>query len=161
MITVITANPRVGSRTNQLATSVGYLLAERLGEAEPRIVDLAALGHRLLIADDDTRRGGLAAIEAANVLVVATPTYKGTYTGILKVLLDALPHNALAGKTAIPLVTAGSDTQATLAAGRLSELLDELGATVHAPALAIAETGLADLDALAATWADALAAAQV
>lgn len=157
MIVVVNGNPRPGSRTGKLAEAVGRGLAERQGEAEPHLVDLAALGYRLLVPGDVARKISQTAIESATVLVVATPTYKGTYTGILKVMFDALPHNALAGKTAIPLVTAGTDTQATLAAGRLVELLTELGADVHLPALTAAETGLADIDELAASWTTAVA----
>ena len=157
MITVINGNPRIDSRTGRLAVSFGRALAVRLDEAEPQVADLATLGYRLLVAGDITRKMALTAIEQASTLVVATPTYKGSYTGILKVLLDALPHNGLAGKTAIPLVTAGTPDQAELAARRLSELLSELGAAVHAPAFAIVESTLDDLDALAADLTDQVA----
>jgi FMN reductase len=153
MITVINGNPRIDSRTGRLAVALGRALATRLDAAEPQVADLASLGYRLLVAGDVARKLSLAAIESADVLVVATPTYKGSYTGILKVLLDALPHNGLVGKTAVPLVTAGTQEQADLAARRLSELLAELGATVSVPALAIAESTLDDLDALAADLA--------
>jgi FMN reductase len=157
MITVINGNPRVGSRTGRLAVSFGNALAAHLDAPAPQVADLATLGYRLLVAGDITRRLALSAIETADVLVVATPTYKGSYTGILKVLLDALPHDGLAGKTAIPLVTAGTQAQADLAVRRLSELLSELGATVQAPAFAIVDSTLGDLDALGADLAIAAA----
>jgi FMN reductase len=153
MITIVNGNPRADSRTGRLAEAVGRGIATRLDEADPRAVDIAALGYRLLVAGDVARRLALAALTEADVLVVATPTYKGSYTGILKVLLDALPHAGLADKVAVPLVTAGNAAQADSAASKLVELLTELGATVT-PALIATEAELTDLDELAATLVD-------
>jgi FMN reductase len=151
MITIVNGNPRADSRTGVLATAVARGIAARLDAPEPRVVDIATLGYRLLVAGDVARRLALTAIEEADVLVVATPTYKGSYTGILKVLLDALPHAGLTGKSVIPLVTAGSAEQADRAAGKLVDLLSELGASVITPALAVTEAALTDLDDLAAS----------
>jgi NAD(P)H-dependent FMN reductase len=64
-------------------------------------------------------------IKAAEVLVVATPTYKGSCTGVLKVLLDHLPAQALAGKRPVPVVTAGAAPQAAAAEALLRQLLTE------------------------------------
>jgi len=44
----------------------------------------------------------------ADGLIVATPIYKASYTGLLKAFLDILPQFALAGKAALPLATGGS-----------------------------------------------------
>jgi FMN reductase len=84
--------------------------------------------------------------------VVATPTYKGSYTGVLKVLLDQLPAGALGGVTAVPVVTAGVQPQADAAESFLRHLLTELGATV-APALTATEPELADIAGLAGRYA--------
>ena len=37
-------------------------------------------------------RAALAAIERAHGVVITTPVYKASYTGVLKSLLDLLPH---------------------------------------------------------------------
>ena len=97
----------------------------------------------------------MATLLASDVLVVATPTYKGSYTGVLKVLLDQLPANALAGKRAVPVVTAGVAPQAEAAAALLAQLLRELGADV-APGLPVIESQLPDSTAVAKSYADAL-----
>jgi len=161
MITVINGNPRADSRTGKLANATGLALAARLTQPEPHIVDLAPLGYRLLVAGDVTRRLAIAAVTGADILIVATPTYKGSYTGILKVLLDALPHNGLSSKIAVPLVTAGNAQQAASASDKLIDLLSELGATVVTPALTAIESQL-DSDgngiALAEDFADRLVA---
>jgi FMN reductase len=49
----------------------------------------------------------LAAIAAADAILLATPVYRGTYTGVLKNLLDLLPVEALHGK-AVAIVAMGA-----------------------------------------------------
>jgi FMN reductase len=43
-----------------------------------------------------------------DVLVVASPTYKATYSGLLKAFLDRLATGSLAGKTAVPVLLGGA-----------------------------------------------------
>jgi FMN reductase len=138
MIVVISGNPRPGSRTLRVATEHA---AELVGDdsGPVTVIDVAEIGVRLLRPDGLIEE--LAAIAAADTVVVATPTYKATFTGVLKVLLDALPHRGLAGKTAVPVVTAGTIEQADRAAAALSELLAELGADVQS-ALRVTEAQL-------------------
>ena len=148
-IVVISGNPRAGSRTSTLAAAVGTALG-----GASATVEVGALGTGLLTPGDAATAGALAAIREAEVLVVATPTYKGSYTGMLKVLLDQLPAGALAGKRAVPVVTAGVAPQAAAAAALLSQLLAELGAEV-APALPVVEAELPESAAIAEKYAAA------
>jgi len=146
-IVVVSGNPRPGSRTSVLAAAVG----EALGGAAT-VVEVGALGPGLLTPGDAATAAAVTAIREADVLVVATPTYKGSYTGVLKVLLDQLPAAALAGKRAVPVVTAGVAPQAAAAAALLAQLLGELGAEV-APALPVVEAELVESVALAERYA--------
>ena len=148
-IVVVSGNPRPGSRTSVLASAVG----DALGGAST-VVEVGALGVGLLTPDDVATAAAVTAIREADVLVVATPTYKGSYTGVLKVLLDQLPANALAGKRAVPVVTAGVAQQAAAAASLLSQLLGELGAEVAAP-LPVVEADLPESAAIAEKYAAA------
>ena len=160
-IVVVSGNPRPGSRTSVLAVAVGEALAAEQGgrprAAEqggpaPVVVEVGELGAGLLTPGDERTAAALAELRAADLLVIATPTYKGSYTGVLKVLLDQLPAQALAGKRAVPVVTAGVAPQATAAAELLRQLLTELGADV-APALPVVEADLPDTAAIAAKYA--------
>lgn len=155
-IVVVSGNPRAGSRTHNLAVAVGAALARRRDGAEPVVVEVGELGTGLLVPDDPATAAALERIRGAEVLVVATPTYKGTFTGVLKVLLDRLPGGALAGKTAVPVVTAGIEPQATAALRYLSDLLSELGADV-VPGLAVVEAQLPEAAELAEKYAAAVA----
>lgn len=48
-------------------------------------------------------------VARADGLVIATPVYKASIAGALKVLLDLLPERALAHKVVLPLATGGSN----------------------------------------------------
>ncbi|MEE6262360.1 NADPH-dependent FMN reductase [Plantactinospora sonchi] len=142
-IVVLSGNPRTGSRTRTMAVRVGAEIAQRDGTAAPSVVDLAEYGQRLLVPDDAGVAGGLASVRSARVLVVATPTYKGSYTGLLKVFLDRLPHQGLAGVVAVPVTVGATPQQAAQSERHLRGLLAELGAEVR-PGLAVTESSLAD-----------------
>jgi FMN reductase len=148
-VVVVSGNPRPGSRTSVLARAVGAALG-----GASTVVEVGELGAGLLTPGDSGTAAAVTAIREAEVLVVATPTYKGSYTGVLKVLLDQLPAAALAGKRAVPVVTAGVAPQADAAAALLAQLLGELGADV-APALPVVEAQLSESAAIAEKYAAA------
>ncbi|MEV7629977.1 NAD(P)H-dependent oxidoreductase [Actinoplanes sp. NPDC089786] len=149
---VVSGNPRPGSRTLKLAVAVG----EALSETPVTVIDAGEIGAGLLTPGDEATAAAVEALLEASLLVVATPTYKGSYTGVLKVLLDNLQANALAGKTAVPVLTAGVQPQADAAAGHLTALLTELGATLG-PTVTATEAELGDIPAIAARAAAAAA----
>ncbi|GAA3141620.1 hypothetical protein GCM10020001_075520 [Nonomuraea salmonea] len=107
------------------------------------MIDLSALGPHLLSPGVSTGvEVALELVAEASVLVVASPTYKGTYTGLLKAFLDRLPPQALAGKAALPLLVMGDARHALAVEVHLRPLLVELGATVPTPGLAVVEADL-------------------
>jgi len=156
-IVVVSGNPRPGSRTLTLASAVGAAIASSAGAADPAVVDVGTLGTGLLTPGDAGTADAIRALTEADLLVVATPTYKGSYTGILKLLFDQLPANALAGKRAVPVVTAGIAPQAAAAEALLRQLLVELGADVVEPGLPVVEAQLPESAAVAEKYAAAQA----
>lgn len=69
-------------------------------------VDCAALA-RFDLADAGVERL-LRLVEEAHGVVVATPIYKASFAGVVKLALDILPQFGLAGKAVLPVATAGS-----------------------------------------------------
>jgi FMN reductase len=149
-VVVVDGNPRPGSRTGGLAEEVGRALSEA---ADPVVVHVSELGTDLLAADAPATAEALRLIRGAGLLVVATPTYKGAYTGVLKVLFDHLPSNALEGIEAVTVVTAGIRPQAEAAEGHLRALLTELGTRLTRPGLTVVEKDLSDAAAIAGAFA--------
>jgi FMN reductase len=142
-IVVVSGNPRAGSRTRALAVAVGEELAKRGTASPPTVIDLGDIGSRLLVSDAEEVARSIAAIRGAGLLVIATPTYKGSYTGVLKVFLDYLPHQGLAGVVAAPVTVGATPQQAAASQRHLRGLLAELGAEVR-PGLVVTEAQLAD-----------------
>ncbi|HEX3737046.1 MAG TPA: NAD(P)H-dependent oxidoreductase [Solirubrobacterales bacterium] len=100
---------------------------------EADLLDLGA--HRIGFADgrdpadlDDDTAAVLAALGAADGLVLATPVYRGSMTGSLKNLLDLTPVPALQGKV-VGLVAMGASDHHYLGAERhLRDVLAFFGA---------------------------------
>jgi FMN reductase len=155
-VVVISGHPRPGSRTLQLARAVGERLAGRPEPGQMTVVDLAEIAPALFAPGDRATGEALLDVQDATLLVVATPTYRGSYTGVLKAFLDQLPANALAGVVAVPVVTAEIQTQADAAEAFLARLLRELGADVLDFGLTAIEAELADPIAVADQYTAAI-----
>ena len=74
-------------------------------------------------------------LEAADCLVVASPTFKATYTGLLKLFLDQFGAGELGQVTTFPLMLGGSYTHALAPELTLRPVLVEIGASCPAPSL--------------------------
>ena len=160
-LVVLVGNPRPASRTLTAAVAAARAVASAAGiDGEPEVIDLAALAPRLLhpepaVAVEDA----LETVAGATVLLVASPTYKATYTGLLKVFLDRLPGRALAGTVALPLLVMGAPEHALAVEVHLRPLLVELGATVPTPGLALLESQFDALDSVFDAWAHKIVSA--
>jgi FMN reductase len=158
-LVVIVGNPRPASRTYTAATEAARAVAQA-ADAGPDldVVDLSGLASRLLHPEPSAPvQDAVELVTAADVVLVASPTFKGTYTGLLKVFVDRLPPAALAGKAALPLLLLGAPQHALAVEVHLRPLLVELGATVPTPGLALLESQLDRLDEVVAEWAGKVA----
>ncbi|HEY2672970.1 MAG TPA: NAD(P)H-dependent oxidoreductase [Rugosimonospora sp.] len=153
-IVVLSGDPRPDSRTARLATGVGTSTAQLLGARPPEVIDLAEYGHRLLVPDAAEVIGAVATVRDADLLVISTPAYNGTFTGVLKVFLDRFPAEGLAGRPALSVVVSATPGRAEVAEGYLHALLAEMGATTPGPGLAVAEDQLAQPDVLISAYLD-------
>jgi len=68
-------------------------------------------------------------LAAADLVVVASPTYKATYTGLLKLFLDRFGAGQLTGVT-VPLMLGGGPGHALAPEQGLVALLHHLGGVV-------------------------------
>ena len=95
----------------------------------------------------------------ADILVVGSPVYKASYTGVLKAFCDHIAAGQLSGKLAVPLMMGGSLQHFLALDVHLRPLLVELGATCLTPGLYVVETELEQLDAQLATYVTTVRAA--
>lgn len=131
-ITVVAGNPKPRSRTWDAA----HRLAEGLGRPAATSIDVVDLGPALLGWGDPAVKDAVARVAASDVVVFASPTYKATYTGLLKLFLDQFAGSTgLADVVAVPLQLGAGPEHALSPELHLKPVLVELGATVPAPAL--------------------------
>ena len=138
---IVVGNPKPASRTYLAAFKLVELLT---GSAPEPAVDLAAFGAGLLDWSDAEVNEAVAAVRGLDLLVVASPTYKGAYTGLLKLFLDRIPSDGLAGVVAVPLMLGAGPGHALAPEVHLKPVLAELGAVLPTRALYLLESSYDD-----------------
>jgi FMN reductase len=136
-IAVVTGNPKPGSRTLAAAT----LVAEKIAGGPPDVVvDIVELGAGLLGWGDPAVNAAIESVQKCDVVVVASPTFKSTFTGLLKLFLDQVPTDGLAGVVAVPLMLGAGPGHALAPELFLKPVLVEAGATCPTKALFVLDT---------------------
>jgi FMN reductase len=114
------------SKTRELVDLVTTRTAAHLGAtaATYDLTDLQpALGGASTLDDlDGPTRAIVAAILSADVLVVGSPVYKGSYTGLFKHLFDLIDPAALTGKPVLLTATGGGEKHALVIEHQLRPL---------------------------------------
>jgi len=115
-VVAVSANTQRPSRTLALVEEI----LVRLGAVLPidvTLIELGQIGPKL--AGTVTRselpqdvQDDLNAIETADFLLVATPVYRASYTGLFKHLFDFVHHEALVDVPVLLAATGGSDRHA-------------------------------------------------
>lgn len=129
---VVVGNPKPNSRTRAAAELVARKLT---GSAPEHVIDVVDLGAALLGWGDPKVAEAKEIVKSADLLVVASPTFKATYTGLLKLFLDQFGAGELGQITTFPLMLGGSYAHALAPELTLRPVLVEIGASVPAPSL--------------------------
>lgn len=155
-ITTVVGNPRVGSRTRLAADAVADsidALAQAAGRTvERQMVELAQLMGELFVFPSAEVDAAVGQAIASDVLVVASPTYKASYTGLLKAFFDRFGSNALAGVVAVPMMMGGAPVHFLAVDAHLTPLLQEIGASCPTRGLFVLESELDDLADVVERW---------
>ncbi len=105
-VVAVNGSPSDTSKTHTLAA----LALELAGGGT--LVDVSALDADALVlrGEHPSVRDAIAAIEGAEILVLATPVYRATYSGLLKLVLDQLRSEALRDIAVVLIATGGGPT---------------------------------------------------
>jgi FMN reductase len=123
---IVVGNPKPRSRTYGAAE----LVARSLTGREPDFaLDLADFGAGLLDWSDARVAEAVEQVKAARLVIFASPTFKATYSGLLKLFLDRFPAGSLAGVTAIALQLGGDWRHSLAPEVFLKPVLAEIGAS--------------------------------
>lgn len=129
LVVTVSGSPGAPSRTSQLNDWVAAQLATQGFEvARINVRDLPPADVLHARLDSPALREPLGLIERAQGVVVATPVYKASYTGVLKSFLDLLPQFGLTGKVILPLATGGTLAHVLAIDYGLRPVLSALGA---------------------------------
>lgn len=155
-VVVVVGNPKAGSRTLGVAVGLARSLAGALGVLPEEIetVDLATLAAGLLAPWSLSPEASRASADAraAEVLIVATPTYKASFTGLLKLFLDTLPADSLSDTVVVPVTTSAGPAHRHLADLQLRPVLAELGAVTPTPSVLVQESEIDAVDTVIQAW---------
>lgn len=114
------------SKTYSLVQTVADLTSGRYGFSS-RIYDLHDVGPSLGAAQrredlDDQAKGVIDEIVSADALVIGSPTFKGSYPGLFKHLIDLIDPHELRAKPIIITGTGGGDRHALMVEHQLRPL---------------------------------------
>ncbi|WP_032402584.1 NADPH-dependent FMN reductase [Rhodococcoides fascians] len=158
-ITVVAGNPKPESRTLDAARVLATALAGEHGET----VDVITLGAGLLGWGDPAVQAAVESVSSSDLVVFASPTFKATYTGVLKLFLDQFAGDTgLKNVVAVPLMLGAGPAHAMAPDLFLKHVLVELGAVTPAPGLYLIDstyTTDSRITDYVTRWGDALLAA--
>lgn len=128
-ITIVVGNPRPQSLTSQVAERYARAIFSP-APVKAQLFDLADMSRSVFDRGAEPVQRIREAIAASDLTVIASPTYKASYTGLLKAFLDQYPTDGLKGVVVLPLMTGGSLAHFLAPSVHLVPLLMELGAAV-------------------------------
>jgi FMN reductase len=129
-VTIISGSPSEHTRLNGvLHCVINHLNGVGI---TPEIINVRNLPSEDLIQarfDSEEIKKQNKKVEQSNLVVILTPVYKASFSGVLKTYLDLLPQNGLEGKTILPIAIGGTFGHLLMLDYALKPVLTALGAT--------------------------------
>lgn len=139
-VVTITGSPAAPSRcATALDTSRDLLSRRGLSTAGISLRDLPPAALVRAQFGDPAIQRATALIAQARAVIVATLVYKASYSGLLKSFLDLLPGDSFAGKTILPIATAGALAHMLVLEYAFKPVLAALGATTLLPGVCLVD----------------------
>jgi FMN reductase len=153
-VVVVVGNPKARSRTLTVADTLARSIVDAVGlpGAEISTIDLAEYGPELFDWSSTRVTDVVASVRNSSLAIIASPTYKASYTGLLKSFLDWFSATDLVGVTAVPLMVGAGFQHALAVEVHLRPVLVELGATLPTRGLYVTEDRLDSLDEVIGGW---------
>ena len=127
--------------------------ADTIGLSDPAVeIDLADLATSLFDWSSTEVRDATEAIANTTLLVVASPTYKASYTGLLKSFLDWFSTTGLDGVTVVPVMVGAAPMHALAVEVHLRPVLVEIGGSVPTRGLFVTEDQIPQLASVIDEW---------
>jgi FMN reductase len=148
--TVVVGNPKLGSRTAAAAVAVAESVLGAGGEVT--LIELAELASGLFAWGGAEIADAKAAVLSSDLVVVASPVYKASITGLLKAFLDHFGRDELGARAVVPLMVGAAPIHALAVESQLRPVLIEIGASCPTRGLFIMESQIDSLAPLIDEW---------
>jgi FMN reductase len=117
-VTAVSGSYKLPSRTAALVEAITQQLGQQL-PIDLHVIELSEIGSSLVASYDPKAlprkvQQDIQAIETADLLVVATPVYRASYSGLFKHLFDLVNYEALVDVPVLLAATGGSDRHALI-----------------------------------------------
>jgi FMN reductase len=161
---VVVGNPRPASRTAAVGRAVAqaalaYATAagdgvdqEAFAQERVELIDLADLAPRLFDWKDPQVAAAKELVLSADLVVVASPVYKASLTGLLKAFLDRFGRDELDGVATVPVMVGAGAQHALAVEWALRPVLVELGGSCPTRGVYVLEQTLDTLDEQLQEW---------
>jgi FMN reductase len=108
-VVIVNGSPNAASRLNGIVNHIERHLSQGGNAAEEiRVADLPAQDLVFGRYDKPEIKEAVGKVERADAVVFASPVYKASYTGLLKLFLDVLPQHVLNDKWVAPVFIGGT-----------------------------------------------------
>ena len=108
-VVVVSGSPSSTSKTACVGDFiVGWTEQNEVSAKHIRLRDIPAEALLTGDFDDETLKAAVELVAHADGIILATPIFKGAYSGLMKAFLDILPQFGFKGKTLLLVGTGGS-----------------------------------------------------
>lgn len=151
---VVIGNPKAGGRTTTVGEAAAAAILAHAGihDGEVHVIELANIGSGLFGWGDPAVVAAKEVVLASEVLVVASPVYKASFTGLLKAFLDQFGHDELAALATVPVMVGGGAVHTLAVEQQLRPVLIEIGASCPTRGVFVQDDQLDTLDDQLAEW---------
>lgn len=155
---VVVGNRKLESRTRAVGEATARAVlddhADPGSSDTPGVIELANLADDLFRGDSDAVGAAKAEVLACDLLVVASPVYKASYTGLLKAFLDHFGRDELGALPTVPVMVGAGAEHALAVELHLRPVLVEIGACCPTRGVYVLENSLDTLSAQLQAWLD-------
>jgi FMN reductase len=152
-VAVVVGNPNRGGRTTSVAEAVAdRIMSEIAGNHAATTFELSDIAGELFEWEAPAPERVNEAVGRSDVAIFACPTYKASFTGLLKAFLDRYGGEGLAGVVAVPVMLGASPRHQLAVETQLRPVLVELAASIPTRGLFVVDTELDRLDETIDSW---------
>jgi len=156
-VVIISGSPNPGSRLEGITNYVeGKLTAQSISYHHIQVASLPAEDLIHARFDSPAIVEAAALVDAADIVIIASPVYKASFTGVLKTFLDLLPQKGLSGKFVTPLFIGGTIAHLLAIDYSLKPILSSLNAKNFGSSVYAIDSQIARVDAGAFELVDEL-----